>query len=489
MNVEYKSASIENTGSDDAFPGTFQVVLSTGTKDRDGEEVKREEWQEPLPEHITFDVDHGMSVEKTVGSGRPYFDDAGRLLVDGTYSSLPKAQEVRTLVKEGHIRSTSVAFARHRSTTKGGKTTVTRELLNGAFVAVPANTEAVVLASKAGARNSATDAKRIQAAHDLLTDLGATCAPSDDTGAAEDAVGGKSAKYDADQLQTMLDKGEAIENESGDPSYPIADTEDLRNAIRAVGRGSGDHDKIRAYIIRRAKALGAEDEIPDNWNSDGSVTESKRLVREVAAKAVDGSYEQRGEALYQALQAAYPGDSQWAYTLATFDDRVVYRVSGSGVAAGQYQASYTYENGVATLGEPEKVALVEQVVPMKAYRVVKAAEIDLPKPAAASDPVRLAQAVDASLDEAMNLLDGVVKTDMPEAVAQAIDLATAAWSSAGHLLEALGAYDPDAGEKSADAPTTDTTEGSSDTDAKSADTDALALQYQAFRVLASSLTA
>jgi hypothetical protein len=193
MDVEYKSATIENTGSDDDYPGTFSVVLSTGTKDRDGEEVKREEWQEPLPDHITFDIDHGMSVEKTVGSGKPYFDDQGRLLVDGTYSSLQKAQDVRTLVKEGHIRTTSVAFARHRSTTKDGKSSVSRELLNGAFVAVPANTDAVVLASKAGARNSASDQQRIQDAHDLMAGLGATCGPSDDTGAAEGAAGGKSA--------------------------------------------------------------------------------------------------------------------------------------------------------------------------------------------------------------------------------------------------------------------------------------------------------
>jgi hypothetical protein len=296
MDVEYKSATIENTGSDDDYPGTFSVVLSTGTKDRDGEEVKREEWQEPLPDHITFDIDHGMSVEKTVGSGKPYFDDQGRLLVNGTYSSLQKAQDVRTLVKEGHIRTTSVAFARHRSTTKDGKSSVSRELLNGAFVAVPANTDAVVLASKAGARNSASDQQRIQEAHDLMAGLGATCGPSDDTGAAEGAVGGKSAKYDAEQLRTMLDKGEAIENADGEPSYPIADIEDLHNAIRAVGRGAGDHDKIRAYIIGRAKDLGATDEIPANWTSDGSkaiasptivVTAEGKTVDAAAIKALD----------------------------------------------------------------------------------------------------------------------------------------------------------------------------------------------------------
>lgn len=279
MKVETKSATIENTGADDAFPGSFSVVLSTATKDRDGEEVKRAEWQEPLPEHITFDVDHGMSVEKTIGSGKPYFDDQDRLVVDGTYSSLPAAQKVRTLVNEGHVRTVSVAFARHSSTDdKTGAKTTTRELLNGAFVAIPANTEAVVLASKSGARNSSADQKNLQAAHDAIVAVGAQCPPMDDTGAAEGVTGGKSAtdvatkaKYTAEELREMLDKGEAFKNPEGEPSYPIADQEDLENAIHAVGRGSGDHDEIRAYITHRASALGLTKLLPDDWKSANGV--------------------------------------------------------------------------------------------------------------------------------------------------------------------------------------------------------------------------
>jgi len=56
-----------------------------------------------------------------------------------------------------------------------------------------------------------------------------------------------------------------------DGSYPIENAGDLSNAIRAVGRGSGGHDAIRKHIIARAKALGKSDEIPDNWNADGSL--------------------------------------------------------------------------------------------------------------------------------------------------------------------------------------------------------------------------
>ena len=176
MAIIKKDATISNT--DDAFPGSFEVILSAQTKDRDGDTLLKDGWKLPLPEHITFDSDHGMTVEKTVGSGVPRIDEeTGNLVVSGTYSSLPRAQEVRTLVNEGHIRTTSVAFMSEK-TQKDGATVTQRELLNGAFVAIPSNREALVLSSKglkAGARNSKADAEKVQGIHDHAAALGADC--------------------------------------------------------------------------------------------------------------------------------------------------------------------------------------------------------------------------------------------------------------------------------------------------------------------------
>lgn len=173
-------ASIE-PGDDDAESpnGTFDVILSAPVKDRDGETVKPDEW-EPLPDHITFDIDHGMSVASTVGSGKPTLDKDGNLRVAGTYASTRLAQDTRALVNEGHIRTTSVAFLRKSDKDSKGATTVRRELLNGAFVAIPANPAALVLSSKAadlkiGARNNASDKGSIQAIHDHAKTLGADC--------------------------------------------------------------------------------------------------------------------------------------------------------------------------------------------------------------------------------------------------------------------------------------------------------------------------
>lgn len=107
------------------------------------------------------------------------------------------------------------------------------------------------------------------------------------------------AKYSAEELRQMLKDGKAMKNPNGDPSYPIGDKEDLQNAIHAVGRGSGDHDAIRAYIKRRAKALGASDMIPDSWNgSDKAETPGEtKAAEEVLKKTVSETVEKNMDEL------------------------------------------------------------------------------------------------------------------------------------------------------------------------------------------------
>lgn len=148
MSKQYLMGEVKAV-DDGSKHGAFEVILSAPTLDRDGEVVESRVF-EPLPDHITFDIDHGMSVATTVGSGRPEYTEDGLLKVVGTYSSIPRAQEVRTLVKEGHIRTTSVAFMNAvREEKDGVPHVVSAELLNGAFVPIPSNRESVVLSAKA----------------------------------------------------------------------------------------------------------------------------------------------------------------------------------------------------------------------------------------------------------------------------------------------------------------------------------------------------
>jgi phage head maturation protease len=146
METKMVHAEIKAVESDNPH-GEFELVLSTPTRDRDGEVIEPKAF-EPLPEHITIDIDHGLSTATTVGSGRPYYD-GDNLMVRGTFSSIPRAQEVRTLVTEGHIRSASVAYMGAKKEEKDGIPHVTKaELLNGAIVPVPANRDALVVSAK-----------------------------------------------------------------------------------------------------------------------------------------------------------------------------------------------------------------------------------------------------------------------------------------------------------------------------------------------------
>jgi hypothetical protein len=150
--------------------GEFDVILSTDTLDRDGERLYLDEWKMPLPDHITIDSDHDMSVVSTVGSGKPFINDSGQLQVRGTFASTSHGQNVRTLVNEGHIKTVSVAF-RVDKTQKDAKPQ--RELLNAGFVAVPANPEAVVLSSKTAKKDGMMS--HSQSIHDSAVMLGAMC--------------------------------------------------------------------------------------------------------------------------------------------------------------------------------------------------------------------------------------------------------------------------------------------------------------------------
>lgn len=62
--------------------------------------------------------------------------------------------------------------------------------------------------------------------------------------------------------------------------YPIANAGDLRNAIQAFGRGAPeDKDAIKRHIIRRARALGLTNLLPDSWNISEALAAEDEGVR------------------------------------------------------------------------------------------------------------------------------------------------------------------------------------------------------------------
>lgn len=91
--------------------------------------------------------------------------------------------------------------------------------------------------------------------------------------------------YSNDERTDMAKKGEALP----DGSFPIKNTEDLKNAIQAYGRAA-DPKAAKAHIKERAKALGAEDLLPEDWSKP-------------AAKATGAGDVQKG--MYSVSNMAY----------------------------------------------------------------------------------------------------------------------------------------------------------------------------------------
>lgn len=66
------------------------------------------------------------------------------------------------------------------------------------------------------------------------------------------------------ERRRLAEEGKALP----DGSYPIVTVEDLRNAIKAYGRAK-NKERVKRWIMRRARELGREDLIPDEWMNKG----------------------------------------------------------------------------------------------------------------------------------------------------------------------------------------------------------------------------
>lgn len=66
--------------------------------------------------------------------------------------------------------------------------------------------------------------------------------------------------FSTKQRKKLANKGQAMPG----GGFPIANAQDLRNAIQAFGRAK-DKAAAKAHIIRRARALGLTRLLPDSW--------------------------------------------------------------------------------------------------------------------------------------------------------------------------------------------------------------------------------
>jgi len=94
---------------------------------------------------------------------------------------------------------------------------------------------------------------------------------------------------DADtEKRTYTDQERQVAAASGHAmpsgSFPVNNVKDLKNAIRAIGRAK-DPEAAKSHIKARAKALGHEEMVPDNWKgADAETTKAAEDMNHDAAE-------------------------------------------------------------------------------------------------------------------------------------------------------------------------------------------------------------
>lgn len=138
----------------------------------------------------------------------------------------------------------------------------------------------------------------------LAAQLGYTPAEADALAPEVKAALAELAKRDfsAKERQQAADEGQAMP----DGSFPIKTVQDLKNAIRAVGRAK-DPAAAKAHIKRRARALGESDLIPDDWKDvDADVTKTTgtdTVSKDEIADLVKGAVTEATKAAQERIDA------------------------------------------------------------------------------------------------------------------------------------------------------------------------------------------
>lgn len=86
--------------------------------------------------------------------------------------------------------------------------------------------------------------------------------------------------FSDEEREKMAKEGTAL----SDGSYPIANRDDLQNAIQAFGRAK-NKSAAKQHIMKRARALNAESLIPANWLAQGEKSEGDYDVKSDTAIA------------------------------------------------------------------------------------------------------------------------------------------------------------------------------------------------------------
>lgn len=127
--------------------------------------------------------------------------------------------------------------------------------------------------------------------------------------------------FSGEEREKLADEGEAM----SDGSFPIRNEQDLKDAIRSVGRAKNEA-KAKAWIKKRAKEMGKTDLLPDGWVEKavgaGASDKGSGEFLDPDIKKCDLGPEGIAKALMGAIGAAGEHDQNVVASVAEFADSI-----------------------------------------------------------------------------------------------------------------------------------------------------------------------
>jgi hypothetical protein len=170
--------------------------------------------------------------------------------------------------------------------------------------------------------------------------------------------------FSQDQRTKLSKSGAAMP----DGSFPIENEQDLKNAIRAIGRAKNPA-AARAHVVQRAKALGLTKLLPGSWN----VTANELAANDLSFSQIAAQLNSSLGAMHGEKGKDWPG-----YLYDVFPDRVVFS-NGQGKL---YSHGYSVSNDKVSLnGTPVEVVRTTDYTPVKNEGGAKETEMAFDKKA------------------------------------------------------------------------------------------------------------
>lgn len=384
--IDAKVKSLEGAGEPE---GTFEAYAATwqtdSVKDRiiQGAFAKTlAEWQatgDPIPVYWSHAMDDAFANIGTIDVAK---ETSEGLYVKGHFDldgDNPTAKQVHRLAKGGRVRNLSFAYDVNDSEYVGdqkdnqGADVLLKELTlhEVSFCQVGANRGTRILSAKSAIPVSAGP---------KATNDGSWDGPAAKKNLKTD---GDAAYYrsafawvDPDKDATTLAAYSMIHHEvAADGTVGAANIQACTTGIGVLNGGRGGSN------VPDGDRQGVYDHLAAHIKDSGG-TPPELKADTVQEKSLPGSYEQRQEAIIDALTGNNTSGDVWAWPVATFADTVVYHLTGAN--GGMFQAPYTINaDGTATVGTPEPVQIEESLAPapkpgrtfLKEGRVLSAANL------------------------------------------------------------------------------------------------------------------